>query len=249
MRYEVSYTDMTYIYDSLMYDNEIYTFPQIMIFKKLETGGKVMRYVFEDGRSIVYLKKDKKMLETLIEELKECKAPQRPAMEYMQHPFSDEDVARLIYACTLISKMLDIECPQLEFRSNRDTYGSSIAEINLVIIQALDNSQECVDMAVRYLAHELRHLWQHKNRPEYFSVPQRELTKEEYLMSPDENDAEAFANKIFYAVTGWDSIRENPEYAGGNATVKERVLALEKDIELDEEVIEKLQMILGFYED
>ena len=81
MRYEVSYVDMHDIFEALFYKYKMYEFPQIMVFKELEGGGNILRYVFDDGRSIIYLKKDDRMLDTLIKELKECTAPKRPAFE------------------------------------------------------------------------------------------------------------------------------------------------------------------------
>ena len=241
MKYEIAYTDMTDIYDKLFFDYKMYEFPQILVFKKLENNRNIIRYVFDDGRSIIYLKKDDKMFDTLIKELTGGKTKKKDAYEYMHHPYSDKIFAGMVFMCGSIAKMLEIECPQLEFSSELDGYGISIPEINYIILRADDPT-----MVLRSMAHELRHLWQYKNRPEYYKTPQSELSKYEYSRCPSEIDAEAFANKLFFDVTGFDTIRRNPKYAQGDKEVKALVLKAEREIELDEEVITRLQMFLGF---
>lgn len=65
-------------------------------------------------------------------------------------------------------------------------------------------------------------------------------------MSEEENDAEAFANKLFYELTGVDIIVASPGYASGNKEIIKRMRKLEKDIELDMGRVLILKKLLGF---
>lgn len=242
MRYVVAYTDMTDIYDELLCNWN--GFPQVMVMENLPYRRKVMRYVFEDGRTIIYLKKDSNMLETLVKEMISEKAVREPASEYMYHSCSDEIFAKLTFICVMICKMLGIECPQLEIRKNKESYGTSISEKNHIILRDFTELDDYIYIMIRTMAHELRHLWQYKNKPEFFRIPQSELTVEEYLFSESEIDAEAFSNKLLTELTGIDSIEETPEYALGNKIVVKKVREAEKKIELDEESLEMLWDVL-----
>ena len=247
MQYEISCIDMAPIYRSLITECHIQEFPEILIFKKIENGEKVLRYTFDDERSVIFLKQSKRMLDVLVQELKEEKATTYPASENLFHPLSNANFSLLSTVCILISEMLDVPCPQLVYRQNQDGYGVSIAEINVICIRVADNSDDRILDSIRYMAHEIRHLWQYINRPEYFANSNRfDRTPEEYLMSEEENDAEAFANKLFYELTGVDTITANPGYASGNKEVIKKVRKLEKDIDLDMGKIHVLRMLLGF---
>ena len=247
MQNEISCIDMAPIYRSLITEHHIQEFPEILIFKKIENGGKVLRCTFDDERSIIFLKQGKRMVDFLAQELKEERAPVYPAQENLFHPLTNDNFGLLATVCVLISEMLDVPCPQLIYRQNQDKYGVSIAEINVVCIQVTDNSDDRIIDSIRFMAHEIRHLWQYINRPEYFADSNRsDRTMDEYFMSEEENDAEAFANKFFYELTGVDTIAASPGYASGNKEIIKKIRKLEKDIELDMGRIHVLKKLLGF---
>ncbi|MCC8080946.1 MAG: hypothetical protein LIO80_02855 [Lachnospiraceae bacterium] len=100
---------------------------------------------------------------------------------------------------------------------------------------------------VRRIAHELRHLWQYKYHPEYNeNYIHGDTDKDGYLNQISELDAEAFAEKLVYLITGEDFI---DSYTDCDESVKEKVKERMNAIEINHENIRNLKGLLGFIDD
>jgi len=139
--------------------------------------------------------------------------------------------------------MLDIPCPQIEFRDNLDVFGKSIAEINLIM---LNSTYDFMTM-IRTMAHEIRHIWQYIYYPEYSeSYVNSNINIEKYLNCIAENDAEAFASKLLWEITGVDDIKNNEEYAMGNKKIKKKIMKMRDTVVLDYDYVYIIKGLLGY---
>lgn len=208
-----------------------------------------MRFEMPNGRNVLYFNNCDNICEKIISEIKNPSAEKDIAPDFMVHSLKDEDVAFLYTVAVLISEMLDIPCPQIEFRDFlADKHGESIGERNYVILATVPN--EYFTLMIRCMAHEIRHLWQYKYHPEY-NESYKDTEKDgvdSYLDCIAENDAEAWASKLYLEIFNVDDIEDNEEYAMGNVKRKEKILKLRDEIELDEEYVYRLKMFLGVSE-
>lgn len=220
-------------------------FPEFLIFDKLPDDMK--RFILPNGRSILYLKNCDNVCEKILSEIKNPKAEKAEAEDYMVHSLKDEEVSLLCTVAILISEMLDIPCPQMEFRDylKNHRHGTSIAERNWIMLRTVPS--DCLALMIRRMAHEMRHLWQYKYHPEYnedYKEPEEDGVNA-YLDCLAENDAEAWASKLCLEIFDTDDITDNKNYAMGNTEVKEHILKLRDEIELDEEYVYRLKGLLG----
>ncbi|MCC8080947.1 MAG: hypothetical protein LIO80_02860 [Lachnospiraceae bacterium] len=119
---ELLKTNMGDIYRRLIFECGS-VFPEVLLFKKTDFNGRIARYGFKDGRSIICLKHGKNDAEWLIDEISNPRAPVYEAEEWMNHSVSDEVFSRLACITVLISEILDIECPQVELRTHMNDLG------------------------------------------------------------------------------------------------------------------------------
>lgn len=202
----------------------------------------IARYHLPNGNTLIYLNNCNDVADKIINEIRDGKY-EEDAPEFAVHTLSNEEVGLLYTLTILISELLDIPCPQVEFRDVLEEYGKSIGERNFVFLRAI--SGDDILMMFVPLAHELRHLWQYKNHPEYYDkkISYRD-SQDAYFNSPAEIDAEAFAHKLELAVFG-ESMLYSDEYAMGNVEVKKRIVKQMDSISLDEDIVYKLKRLLG----
>lgn len=216
--------------------------PSFLIFENQPFD--MMWFEMPSGRRILYCNNCNNVCKRIISEIKNPKAEKAYAENFMVHSLEDEDVSFLYCVAVIISEMLDIPCPQVEFRDHiGEKYGYSVSERNWIVLQAVPGEHLLV--MIRYMAHEMRHLWQYKYHPEYNeSYKKPENGADAYLNCIAENDAEAWSSKLCLEVLGIDDITENKDYQMGNVELKERILKLRNEIELDEEGVYRLKMYI-----
>lgn len=237
----ISSIDMNEIYRKII--SEVGKgFPEVLICENQPSD--MIRYEMSNGRSVLYVNNCDDVCEKIISEMKKPKAEKVVAPDVMIHSLEDEDVSLLCTTAVLISEMLEIPCPQMEFRDFLDgKYGQSVGEKNHVTLLAVP--KEYLLAMVRYMAHEMRHLWQYKYHPEYNeSYKKAEDGIYAYLDCIAENDAEAWASRLLLEISGVDDITDNEQYVMGNAKLKQRILELRDEIELDGEYVYRLKMLL-----
>lgn len=241
----ISYIDMNKIYRRII--SEVgEEFPAFLIFENQPFD--MMRFEMPNGRSILYCNNCDNVCAKIISEIKNPKAEKSDAEDFMMHSLEDGEVAFLCTVAVLISEMLEIPCPQVEFRDYLgENNGCSVGERNWITLQAVPS--DYLSIMIRYMAHEMRHLWQYKYHPEYNeSYKKRENGIDAYLDCMAENDAEAWASRLCLEILDVDDIAESENYAMGNAELKERILKLRNEIELDEEYVYRLKMLTGVQE-
>lgn len=181
-------------------------FPEILIAEELENGEDIIRFTFRDGRNVYYVKNDtdEKILDLLINEIKNPSCLQSPTFPTFYHTHNDKNVAKLcIYAC-YIADILDIPLKQIIFMDSDEmsvqfegfpyVFGDKLEDITVVI------------------PHEMRHTWQRINRPEWFenyinidTIADGDNEKWfEYHNQPAEIDAQAFGIKMESMIFGSD---------------------------------------------
>ncbi len=242
----ISNIDMTGIYRKIILEVGE-EFPEFLIFE--DQPFDMMRFEMPNGRNVLYFNNCDNICEKIISEMKNPKAEKTVAPDFMVHSLGDEDVSFLYTVAVLISEMLEIPCPQIEFRDSfADRHGESIGERNMVILATVP--AEHFTLMIRCMAHEIRHLWQYKYHPEYnesYKKPEKDGV-DSYLDCIAENDAEAWASKLYLEIFNVDDITDNGEYAMGDAELKKRILKLRDEIELDEEYVYRLKGFLGVLE-
>lgn len=205
-----------------------------------------MRFCMPNGNDVLYFNNSDDIVDRIIDEIKNPKLEKEIAPDFLIHSLDNSDVALLYTVAIMLSDMLKIPCPQLEFRDSLGgCYGQSVGEINHVTIHIV--SGEFVNLGtIRTMAHEFRHLWQYKYHPEYQEeYVDSKNSVEGYLNCLPENDAEAFSLKLMLDVFGIDELVENDEYAGGNEELKRRIISLRDKIKIDEEDICRMQNLFG----
>lgn len=200
-------------------------------------------FILPNGNSLIYLNKCKNLSNKIIKEMSKG-TPTDEAPEFAVHSLDNNEVSMIYTMGILISEMLNIPCPQIEFRDNMDEWGTSIGEKNFVTLRAV--SGDCFLVMLHSLAHEIRHLWQYKNHPEYYEEKASyKDSLDRYYNSLSEIDAEAFANKLEYEIFG-DSQIDTDEYLEGNEEVRIKVAKQMESIEIDEEKLYTLKGLLGY---
>lgn len=238
----VSNIDMKSIYKDILSTcgDEI---PAFLIFENQPFDS--MHFIMENGNSIIYINNYHNVKKKIISEIKYPKFEIAEAPDFMCHCLEDYEVALLYNIAILFSEELNVKCPQLEFRDNIANYGASTEEDNRILLNTFDGD---ILMIIRFMAHEFRHKWQFKYHPEYHdSYVKSDEDLDAYFNSISELDAEAFATKLFFEITEFDELTENPTYANGNESVKQKISNLRDEIFIGEEFITKLQDLLFDY--
>lgn len=243
----ISNVDMNEIYKEVLIKTEEDClrddFPDILVFENQPSD--IVRYEMPNGRSILGIRNGRNICKKIISEIRTPKAEQDDAPEFMVHSMDSDNVSRLYCVVVLLSEMLKIPCPQIQFRKlPEDLHGWAEYEKNLVVLGEVPNEES--NLLIRFMAHEFRHLWQHKYRPEY---------SEGYIKSADsidgyfncmaEIDAEAWASKLCLGIFDEDDITDNPEYNMGDDKSKQKVLKLRDKLELNESCMYRLKRYLG----
>ncbi|MCD7921861.1 MAG: hypothetical protein LUG27_05400 [Clostridiales bacterium] len=240
---ELFKTDMNGIYRQLIAECRD-GFPEVLLFSETDFPGNIARYRFKDGRSVIHLRHGRDDARRLIDEILSPQAPAYPAEEWMYHSLSDEEFPRLACAAVLVSEILGIECPQVGLCSGRDTPAVSITELNLVVLDTDGFSWEDEPEWVHRIAHEARHLWQYKHHPEYSeSYICEDAGQDAYLNQPSELDAEAFAGKLLYLVSG---LNPADYYTDCPESVRAKVKARMETLTIRHENVWRLKGLLGF---
>ena len=218
-------------------------FPAFLIFENQPF--EALRYNMQNGNDILYFNNSEDIVDRIIEEIKNPNIEKEIAPEFMIHSLDNEDVSLMYTVAVILSDILKIPCPQVEFRDNlAGKYGYSIGEINVINLQTYPKEYSAV--MIRAMAHEFRHLWQYKYHPEYQDMyVDSSKSVNGYLNCLPENDAEAFALKLMLDVFEIDELEENEEYAGGNKELKEHIVSLRDKIQIDGEGVWRLRMLFG----
>lgn len=249
--YKVSKIDMNKIYREVLIKTEREQhlqddFPDILVLKNQSSD--VVRYEMPNGRSILGIKNCGNICKKILSEIRTPKAQKEDAPDIMIHSLDSENVSSLYCVAVLLSEMLEIPCPQIVFRElPEDLHSWAEYEKNLVVLGTVPNEVSC--MMIRFMAHELRHLWQHKYRPEYsegYIKPEDSI--EGYFNCMAEIDAEAWASRLCLEVLGEDDITDNEGYNMGNDEAKQKVLKLRSELELDEAYLFILRKYIGVLE-
>lgn len=233
-QYTSSKRDMRVIYQRMWEMRDKIDWPAVMVCDTLQDGEKIERHITPEGLDIIYLANhldDEVSFKVLIDEVVSPSAPEHPTEMYFN--LTSKEVATWYYLASLISQVLEIECPQIFFVPNlRDDdvkmEGASFTGCGLTLVcdYGMNNFY---DMALS-LAHELRHEWQFYNKPKMLLeyVPGKDNI-DAYYQHPSEIDAEAFARKFVDMIWGTnfsdEASMENYE------NVRERQAEIEFDVD------------------
>ena len=201
------------------------SFPEIVIYDRLESNQVIAYTDILENRRILYLKNDRD--EILLKEL--CKEIESPAcalssLPCFYHELTDNAVAKwCMYAC-YIADALNIDLKQILFTNSDEGSGYS-GILPTIIYDGITD----VEMLIN-IAHELRHAWQERYYPEWFTeYIQPEENERDYRFQISEIDAEAFGIKVESIITGIEFVNS---YAG-----------LEMDPEYRKEIIKRMNEI------
>ena len=215
--------DMRPIYKYLY--KKYQSFPEIVIYDRLESNQVIAYTNILKDRRILYVKNDSD--EVLLEEL--CKEIESPSCELSSlpcfyHKLTDNVVAKwCMYAC-YIADALNIDLKQILF-TNSDKVSGYSDFLPTIIFDGITD----VEMLAN-IAHELRHSWQHRHYPEWFTeYIKPEEDEQGYRFQISEIDAEAFGIKVESIITGVEFVNS---YAG-----------LEMDPEYRKEIIKRMNEI------
>ncbi len=243
--YTISNIDMSKVYREVLLKTADEELPEILIFDNQPSD--IVRYEMPNGKSILGFKNCDEICEKIVSELKTPKAEKADAPDFMVHSLDNEKVSLLYCVAVLMSEMLEIPCPQIEFRElPEELYGWAESKRNHVVLKTFPS--ELIYVMIRYMAHEFRHLWQHKYRPEYsesYVRAEDEDSIADYFNCISEIDAEAWACKLALEVLGVDDLKQNKDYVRGNVEVKQKIMKLRDEIELNEEYVYRLRGYLG----
>lgn len=202
--YELSDIDMRDFYTEILYRHE--SIPAFIILEETEDGSEILRGRMTNGNEIIYLKNSENMFNILDEELETKKAGVVDAPSFQDYDWSEKEVGNWMLCTCKIADLLNIRCPQIIFTPFED--GGNAGGKGAIFLPNKDqNADEMVNIGETFLsiAHELRHIWQHKHHPEWFKGyvhVESDEDMEAYLNHRTEIDAEAYARKLAEMVLG-----------------------------------------------
>ena len=137
-----------------------------------------------------------------------------------------KDISKFI---SEVCSVLDIEHPKIEYKP-QDFFPTATmlamcdTEKSVVYVR---HSEDITPDLLFSIAHELRHCWQIKNKPEMLDGyrESQDLTVEEYNLQPAEIDANAFAGAVMV-----DFFGIKPLFQGLPDNVRDRIYAKMENI-------------------
>ncbi len=183
--------DMLNVYSKLL--DSLSVFPAFIICENLEDNSDYLCHRLLNGNNLFYIENttDDKIIGIMSDKLNVQKCNIYPALPFENYSFSNEEISKWLRCACCLAKIFDVECPQIVFDHDGGSMASGEAGI-IFIEDSLNNFDTFVCMT-----HEFRHIWQHKNHPEWFEnyiQPQDDIRG--YLFNKTEIDAEAFARRF-----------------------------------------------------
>ncbi len=175
------------------------SFPEFLVFDKLEKNKSIMVKIMDDGRKIYLVKNDSDevLLSLLSDEYEHPTCEDISQLPIEGHSLSNKDVAKwLTYSC-YIAEALKIPLQQIMFVHSGEESGYSGR-----FITYFQDDMSVIEMLIN-IAHELRHAWQHIHHPEWNDnyIHPEDGDIEAYQMQISEVDAEAYGIKVESMIT------------------------------------------------
>jgi len=244
--YDLSMLDMREIYSQVIASK--LEFPEFIVVEEVETGADIIRcridYDETYPEDVIYIKNGDNIFGRLAEEILQREAEVIEAPYFLEHCLDSEQMKIWYEVVLIMSDILNIRCPQVSFHSDLNGDGEIFDDNSLVMLPDL-LACSFISM-VTLIAHELRHAWQHINKPEWNKnyLSGDENNTESYLLQPAEIDAEAFARKLMEVVWGIDLFR-HPKEEVTKALIKRKN---EIDIVINKKKVKRLREIFADYE-
>ena len=187
-------------------------FPAFLIFENQPF--EALRYNMQNGNDILYFNNSEDIVDRIIEEIKNPNIEKEIAPEFMIHSLDNEDVSLMYTVAVILSDILKIPCPQVEFRDNlAGKYGYSIGEINVINLQTYPKEYSAV--MIRAMAAEMD---KHMTEADKAALVDTIIVKTQGFVNgniseKDNNPVELFRNllSLYDGITP-DKLRENMKY-------------------------------------
>lgn len=193
--YKLLNIDMNDVYgEMLCYE---YPWPQLIVVDDLPHNRSIERLKAKNGNDFLQVKNSEDMVDRLFLEMHLPSKAVGEVKDYMRTNMDSQERMKWIYAVSIVSEMLHIECPQVLFCEWLNGEAGNFAENGLIILPDLNPEKKFanIEMLVT-IVHELRHIWQYRYRPEwgknYISGKVGDHI-EAYCLQKCEIDAEAYA--------------------------------------------------------